>query len=292
MTSRTVLLTFAGPMQSWAHLPRESQTRPTQDHPTKRGTIGLVANALGRDWADDISDLTALTFAVRGDRMGVIEADYQTAGGGHGIPLLPGEVMKNPSWRRAAKNHEPAQPGLADYTPAKDIAVNSKGETVSKPNNPLLTSTQYIADAVFTAALTGPTGLVTTIAAALDAPARTVFLGRKAYLPSEPLLGGVSDLDDPTAVLTQWPLHEHASGPQIPVWSEVPPLTPGSIVIADQPVDYQTRRALGRAELLTYLAGPDPVPTTPTDPAPNNSASSPDGEQPTLLDLDFFTDIP
>lgn len=280
MNPTTVILTLAAPAQSWGHLPRGAKVRPTQDHPTKRGVIGLIANALGRDRADDISDLSALQFAVRADRAGIIDSDYQTAGGRGQSLLLPGEVMANPKWRKAAATREPNTPAFGfDYLPPRDITTNNDGELVGKPNNPSLTDAQYVADAVFTVALTGSVETVTAVADGLDNPARAIFLGRKAYLPSEPVLSGTtSDTDAHTAV-TEWPLHEHATNEHIPVWSEVPPATPGSVLVTDEPINYLTRRSLGRAELHTFIPGPD----TSTAPAPDDTD---------VADLDLFTDAP
>lgn len=280
--TRTVILTLAGPMQAWSCLPRESQIRPTQDHPTKRGVIGLVANAVGRDWNDDVSDLTGLQFAVRGDRMGILDSDYQTAGGGSGLPLLPGEVMGNPKWRKAAKTRTPTDGDFYDYLPPRDIAVAADGTLSSKPNNASLTAAQYIADAVFTVALTGLDAVVQLVADQLDSPARAVFLGRKAYLPSEPLLAGTTEHTDPAEALTEWPLHQHATGDRLPLWAEVPPMTPGAVVITDQPVNFGARKCVGRADLHTFLPGPTVTADTAT------TADTHD----TMLNLDFFTDTP
>lgn len=275
MTS-TVLITLAGPMQSWAGQPRGSQIRPTQDHPTKRGVIGLIANACGRDWADDISDLTALRFGVRADRAGVVDTDYQTAGGSGRYPLLPGEVMANPKWRKAAAKAEPNSDDFPfDYLPAKDIVPDKDGHATAGTGNASLTTVEYIADAVFTVALTGADHTVKAVAAALDNPARILFLGRKAYSPSEPLLAGTTGHDDPQKALEDWPLHERAdtTGPR--AWIEVSPLTPGSVVVADQPTDFQSRTSEGRAELTITL--------TPDHQEP--------AAQPHLVDeIDFFTD--
>lgn len=249
----TVMIRLAGPMQSWGHLPRESQVRPTQDHPTKRGVIGLIANILGRDRTDDIRDLAGLRFGVRADRPGIIDSDYQTAGGGH-MMWLPEEIMANPKWRKAAAKSDPTSHSFpATYAPARNISRDNDGNYVGAPNNSSLTAVQYIADAVFTAALSGDDLLVTQIGHALQHPARTPFLGRAAYLPSEPLYLGLDAHTDPGAALKDWPLHERSNG-DVHLWWEVPPLTPGSTIIADQPVSYATRDVVGRADLHATLA--------------------------------------
>ncbi|MFF2653164.1 type I-E CRISPR-associated protein Cas5/CasD [Streptomyces sp. NPDC058045] len=53
--------------------------RTTERAPTKSGVIGLLAAAQGRDRTADISDLAALTFAVRLDQPGTRVRDFHTA---------------------------------------------------------------------------------------------------------------------------------------------------------------------------------------------------------------------
>ncbi|WP_152607425.1 type I-E CRISPR-associated protein Cas5/CasD, partial [Thermus sp. 2.9] len=74
----TLLLRLQGPLQSWGTRSRFDY-RDTWPYPTKSGVVGLLAAALGRDRAEDISDLAALRLGVRVDRRGVLKVDYQTA---------------------------------------------------------------------------------------------------------------------------------------------------------------------------------------------------------------------
>jgi CRISPR system Cascade subunit CasD len=74
----TLLLRLQGPMQSWGTRSRFDY-RDTWPYPTKSGVVGLLAAALGRDRAEDISDLASLRLGVRVDRKGVLKVDYQTA---------------------------------------------------------------------------------------------------------------------------------------------------------------------------------------------------------------------
>lgn len=76
----TLLLRLQGPMQSWGTRSRFDY-RDTALEPTKSGVLGLLCAALGRDRAEDISDLAALRMGVRVDREGILEYDYQTAKG-------------------------------------------------------------------------------------------------------------------------------------------------------------------------------------------------------------------
>ncbi|MEU8773502.1 type I-E CRISPR-associated protein Cas5/CasD [Streptomyces sp. NPDC048606] len=71
-------LRLAGPLQSWGSSARFAR-RTTETAPTKSGVIGLLAAALGRDRTADLSDLAALSFAVRIDQAGTRLRDFQTA---------------------------------------------------------------------------------------------------------------------------------------------------------------------------------------------------------------------
>ena len=76
----TLLLRLAGPMQSWGTTSRFDE-RDTQLEPSKSGVLGLVCAALGRDRAEPVADLAALSMGVRVEREGVPLRDYQTATG-------------------------------------------------------------------------------------------------------------------------------------------------------------------------------------------------------------------
>lgn len=75
----TLVLRFAGPLQSWGTGASRFGDRDTGAMPTKSGVVGLLANALGRGREDDIADLAAARFAVRTERPGTVRVDYHTA---------------------------------------------------------------------------------------------------------------------------------------------------------------------------------------------------------------------
>lgn len=234
----TVLIRLEGPMQSWGLNTRgpNGAHRTTQPHPTKSGVIGLVANALGRDWSDDITDLAALRFGVRVDRPGHLESDYHTTGSGR-FPLLPGEIYTHPAWNRKANTYAPGQPFDAPYLAPTDITRDRNGQLTAKPGLTVITRDWYLADASFLAALTGPAPLLTRIAEALAAPARPLYLGRRAYLPSAPLLADHTDTAM-TEALTTAPAATGASAP-FNAWLEPDnPHTPGAQSVCDQPISF------------------------------------------------------
>lgn len=73
-----LLIPCVGPMQSWGTRSR-FQERDTEREPSKSGVIGMLCAALGRDRNEPVDDLASLTMAVRVDREGKLEKDFQTA---------------------------------------------------------------------------------------------------------------------------------------------------------------------------------------------------------------------
>jgi len=254
MTS-TVLIRLAAPMQSWGNQPRGAY-RASSIRPTKSGVLGLVANALGRDYHDSIADLADLRFAVRVDRSGTIELDYHTTGSGT-MPLLPGNVLGNPVWRRKAKTVDPRDPDFYKYAPPASIGRDNNGELTSQPGNTNQTRDRYLADASFLVALTGDHTLTSRIADALENPQRALYLGRKAYTPSEPLLAGHHEHVDAREALTAAPRALRSEAGELVAIFEVDPGTEGSGIVHDQPISYAGSITRGaRAESRPALVNP------------------------------------
>jgi len=153
----TLLLKFVAPIQSWGSRSR-FDIRDTEREPTKSGVLGLVAAALGRDRAEPIEDLATLRLGIRVDREGVIDYDYQTAQGAIKASGKPG--YKYPKSPLYGKLELP--------------------ETV-------VSRRYYLSDAAFLVGLEGDPQLLEQIEAALKRPKWTLFLGRKGYLPGEPI---------------------------------------------------------------------------------------------------------
>ena len=147
----TLLLQLVGPMQSWGTSSR-FDVRDTRKEPTKSGVLGILAAALGIDRTNSsqLEPLTKLAMGVRHDRPGLPRIDLQTAG----------------------------------------CAVD---ETIIKANgtqsqNGVLSRRHYLADAAFLVGLESPDRTqLDTLLAALRNPIWPIGLGRKSYLPSEPL---------------------------------------------------------------------------------------------------------
>jgi len=77
-----LVMRLCGPMQSWGTTSRFDE-RETDRFPSKSGVLGLVCAALGRDRAEAVDDLAALTMGVRADAPGALARDYQTATGNY-----------------------------------------------------------------------------------------------------------------------------------------------------------------------------------------------------------------
>jgi len=166
----TLLLRLVGPLQSWGTTSRFDQ-RDTGKEPSKSGVVGLLAAALGIDrenWLY-LEPLTHLLMGVRYDRPGVPKRDYQTAGCASTDTIIK-----------------------ADGSPSRDGVVSQR---------------HYLADAAFLVGLEGDEyALLRKAHDKLKNPTWPLALGRKSYVPSEPIWidNGLQDASL-REVLTRWP---------------------------------------------------------------------------------------
>ncbi len=160
----TLLLRLAGPMQSWGTASKFRE-RDTGREPSKSGVVGLLAAALGRPRTAPIADLAALQMGVRVNREGVLQRDYQTVGGTH----WPGNRYARDDAQRY---------GVAEF----DGKVTG---------NAIPTNRYYLADADFLVGLATQNSeqetLLREIDHALQYPVWPLALGRKAFVPGEPI---------------------------------------------------------------------------------------------------------
>lgn len=158
MTDRSLVLRLAGPMQSWGSS-SEFNWRQTDAQPTKSGIVGLLAAASGRRREDPIEDLLALRLGVRIDQPGTLLRDYHTVSDFRGTPL--------PS-----------------------AALNASGR--QKPTSPKkfthVTQRYYLQDSVFVAVIGGNTQVLEGLASALRRPRFPLALGRRACVPTQPIV--------------------------------------------------------------------------------------------------------
>lgn len=165
---KALLLRLAGPMQAWGTQSRFTD-RDTQLEPSKSGVIGLLCAALGLSRNPEsrhssgitLGDLADLPFAVRVDREGMKLRDHQTIGGG----TVPG-------W-------------YADLYGIKTYGVSKAN--ANKPET-ALSLRYYLSDARFLVAIAGEENLLFALADALRRPVFPLYLGRKSFVPSEPVL--------------------------------------------------------------------------------------------------------
>lgn len=163
--TRYLILTFEAPLMAFGDEIVDAYGK-VRRYPGASNLTGLLANALGwtramRDAHQRLQD--RLDFAVRIDRPGTEFRDFQTA-----------------------------QLGANDRGWTTRGVVEGRAGGANTYNSPHIRYRDMIADAALTVALAlDPAGEAPTLdalAAALDAPARPLFLGRKPCLPSRPLL--------------------------------------------------------------------------------------------------------
>lgn len=159
----TLVLRLAGPLQSWGTASRHNR-RATGPEPSKSGLVGLLAAAQGRRRSDPVDDLAALDLGVRVDQPGQLRRDYHT------VSRLGGQ-------------------------PLPSTAVTAKG--VQKSTAPAkythVTQRFYLEEAVFVAAVSGPATLMRGLTDAVMRPAFPLALGRRACVPTQPLLISADD---------------------------------------------------------------------------------------------------
>ena len=166
----TLLLQLVGPMQSWGTTSRFDQ-RDTGKEPSKSGVVGLLAAAAGIDRGNwkDLEPIAQLKMAVRHDRPGIPMRDYQTAG--------------------CAANDRIIR---ADGSLSKDGVVSQR---------------YYLADAAFLVGLEGDNlALLQSLYTSVRNPYWPLALGRKSYVPSEPVAVDNGLRDSPLLdLLARWP---------------------------------------------------------------------------------------
>lgn len=161
------IIRLAGPLQSWgAH--SVFTHRDTLRFPTRSGLIGMFAAAQGRRRGAPLDDYDDLRLTIRIDRPGVVIRDFHTIGGGY---------------------------------PRESTVPTAEGKRRSAATATIVTHRNYLADAVFTVAVQGPTDRIHAIADALACPHWPIYLGRRSCPPDQPLLLR-SHVDDPITHLT------------------------------------------------------------------------------------------
>lgn len=215
MSKAHLALRLEGPLQSWGS---ESQfaRRQTNPLPTKSAILGICCAAMGlHKGSPEEAALLAAPFGCL-------------------IIALNRPDAKHPTGR------------LEDYHTVQGTRIASGG---TKDTH--LTRRDYLTDAKFAAILSGDPALITTIAAALADPKWGIWLGRKACIPSAPILAGKCDTEaEAIALLLKGePLTAYTRQREVPTFAE------GSDTLADQPLSFATPRTFAPRRVLRREAG-------------------------------------
>ncbi|NUP99493.1 MAG: type I-E CRISPR-associated protein Cas5/CasD [Armatimonadetes bacterium] len=232
-----LILRLEGPLQAWGDVALDPR-RPTLPYPSRSGLAGLLANALGwryRDGQQTTALQDALRLAVREERPPVVIRDYQTANLDDGT--------KDPGWA------------------AWGIEGRNKGGTQ-------LLDKFYLADGCFRVALgLAPTAPVSLgeIRAALEQPARPLFLGRKGCPPATRILESQVEASNPMAAIGALPVENPPPSGKLRCWCH-PAEAPGEHAVGEvwDRRDFATNRFAGSRRLaevwlaFTPAAGDSP----------------------------------
>ncbi len=214
-----LLLRLTGPMQSWGVQSRFT-VRDTGLEPSKSGVIGLLCAALGRSRDEPLDDLAGLRMGVRVDQEGTMARDYHTAGKG-GILKASGQVEK------------------------KNLVVSHR---------------YYLADACFLVGLAGEDlDLLGRLHGALRDPHWPLYLGRKAFVPGEPvwLPDGLREDAALWEALNDYPWLGHDPRRKPDPVRFVLEDDNGEAVRPDQPLSFAERRFAPRRVTTRFVAAQD-----------------------------------
>ncbi len=193
---RHLVLCLEGPLMSFGTVAVDEHG-VTQAFPTQSMVTGLLSNALGYSHGDSalLQRLQErVRFGARRDRDGTHIVDFQT------VDL--GQDFLRGTW---TTRHEPASRAGGTAKAATHIRYR-----------------HFMADAVYSVVLTldppdeSPT--LDQVAEALREPERPLFLGRKACLPSSPILAGELAAASIRDALVMVPLSERADGGDLTAW--------------------------------------------------------------------------
>lgn len=207
MSGNVVLaLLLDGPMQAWGASSRFGR-RTTLAYPTRSGITGLLCAAMGVDRSDTdtleaLSSLSMEVLVIRRKSKAQRWTDFHTVG--------------------AAYDNE-TQRGFIP-TRARD----------GKPRGTVVTSREYMGDAVFGVLLSGAYELLHHCSRSLDDPRWGVWLGRKCCVPTDM----VSQGKHPSRAAAIAHLEEHTKGSVFRLVREVDRFGDGTDTLLDIPLDF------------------------------------------------------
>lgn len=216
----TLLIRLSASMQSWGVQSRFS-VRDTGLEPSKSGVTGLLCAALGipRENDAELQAISSTRMGVRADREGSMLLDFHSAGkGGH--TAANGMILEN-----------------------DEVAISNR---------------YYLANAVFLVGLESEDlALLERLQAALYKPVWALFLGRKAFVPGEPipLEDGLRAGETLEQALQTYPCLREPKQDKLRVILED---NNGSIVRSDQPLSFsrERRKFAPRRVSVTFVPAP------------------------------------
>ena len=122
----------------------------------------------------------------------------------------------------------------------------------------VISQREYLADAAFLVGLEGELTLLESLHAALQHPKWSLYLGRKAFPPAEPvfLLDGLHEGEDLIYALTHYPRLVASSGEDLRVRLVLDDPENGEQLVPDVPVSFAERRFLPRRVHTRYVEIP------------------------------------
>lgn len=213
-------LRLEGPLQSWG-FDSQYNRRNTGLMPTKSAVAGMCCAALGYQ---------------RGSSE---EAAF--------LDKFIAVIMMAIAKPRNADNKELSVRRLQDYH-----TVRNTRTAEGKPKDCHITNRQYLTDAAFGVLLEGDSTLLKQVAAALENPVWGIWLGRKACIPTAPVLAGVRGNRDEALRL----LIGERSLESFTRQEEVENFADGRDSLPDMPVSFASdRRQFSPRRVKTWQAG-------------------------------------
>jgi CRISPR system Cascade subunit CasD len=224
-----IVLRFDAPLMSFGGVVID-QNGFTRRFPARSMLTGMLGNALGYDHRD--ADLLQalqerIEYAVREDHPGEPLSDYQTVD-------LSQDFMQT-GWT------------------TRGIAQGRAGAEATRQGTHIRLR-DYLADAVYTVALAlePPNGNpdVGRLEAALRAPARPLFIGRKSCLPAEPIFLCCLHMESLRDAVIRAPLSKRAEGQRFRIWrSAAGPQERGALPLTDNR-DWANQIHVGRRFII------------------------------------------
>lgn len=238
---RYLALRLQGPIQSWG-FDSQYNRRNTGLVPTRSAIAGMCCAALGLNRGSEVEGDFLKSFNAL--RMTVIAIplgnraqkdlpvrrmqDYHTVGGGYN----PNNSTERGSITVKAEDGKPRV---------------KKGQSIA-----VLTQRQYLADSAFGVILEGKANVLGKITSALVDPKWGIWLGRKACIPSAPVMAGFKDEFDEALSLLVGDKPLEAFTRQI----ETETFIEGRDSLPDVPISFATgKRVFAQRRVITKQAG-------------------------------------